>query len=122
MAGKMGAFIIDTIQAGQGKNLIPPAVCEYGMIPRHESMQAANFFDDVHTRTDHEVVCVGQNDLSPHGFKLLRQYALDSPSRTNGHKHRGINDPVGRGQLATPGMTIGVSIQYLKNTLTHWAL
>ena len=77
---------------GQAENLEPPAIGEDGTIPTHEPMQPASGDEGFQTRSQHEVVGVGKDDLRARGAHFFWKQRLDGGLGTDRHERRGLDD------------------------------
>ena len=75
-------------QRSQGKHLKPAAVRQYGSVPVHKFMQASCLPDNVVTRSQVQMVCVGEDYVCSHFFNFFRAHGLDGSLCSHRHKYR----------------------------------
>ena len=97
---KRHSVFADAHVPGQTENLESAAVGQDRSVPTHEPMQPARGDEGLQTRSQHEVVGIGEDDLRPGGTDLLRQQRLDRGLGANRHECRGLDHSMSRGHPA----------------------
>src|SRR5271170_4395129 len=90
------ALIANLAIVVQAEHLKAAGVGQDRPVPRHKPMQPAQLLDQFRTRSQEQMISVGENDL---GIQLASQIALQHPFyrrlRTDRHKHWRLNGAVG---------------------------
>ena len=107
MRGERNAFLLDVAQLRQREHLKSAAVRQDRAVPVHKLMQAAHLLHYIVSRTDVQVVCVGQFDLTTDLLQVMGgQAALDGRLCAHIHKYRGLSRAVGAGEFAAARLSL----------------
>ena len=108
---EMAAVLAQLAAGRKGKDLEPAAVGQHRAVPCRETVHAARTFEDIHARTQVEVVGVGQDYLCP-GLvaHVTVENALDRGSGTHGHEYGRKYGAVVGDYLTGPGRRSGILV------------
>src|SRR6201991_146601 len=88
----LGVHCEDLLEAGtEREHLKPAAVGKRRPMPVHERAESACLLNDVGTRLQIQVICVGQNSLRAKLFHGLRYYGLDGGLGADGDERRRVD-------------------------------
>jgi hypothetical protein len=107
MRAEGDAGLAHLAQLGQRHHLVAAGIREDGARPVHEFVQAAEAFDALGARPQHQVIGVAQQDLGSGGGDRLRLHRLHRRRRADGHEGRRLDGAVGRRDAAAAGGAIG---------------
>src|SRR5262249_7436766 len=96
MRPKFHTVRLDLSDFREAENLEPTAIRQNRQRPVHKPMQAASLADDLHPRSDIQVIRVAENDLRPHLAQLARVERFDARLRADRHEHRCFDDTARR--------------------------
>ena len=106
MRGKGHALLLDFPEPGQGEDLKTAAVGEHRSVPLHEAVQTAHLPHQFISGPEMEVVGIRQLDLTAQFLQVVgRDRTLDGALGSHVHKHRRLDNAVGRCQNAPAGVT-----------------
>ena len=92
MASEGGALFLQLAILGKRKHLKAPAIGENGLIPCVEFVQSSGTFNNVHTRTQIEMVGIAQYNLGFHiGAQFVHVHSLHGTHSAYRHKNRRFN-------------------------------
>ena len=93
---------------GEREDLIPPAVGEHLSGPVDEPVDTAETGDHVGSRSEHEVVGVGQDDLDPERLQVGGRQMPERASGSHRHETRGGEcSPGGRDRSGAGSSVVG---------------
>jgi len=95
-------LLIDLAERGQAEDLVAAGVGQDRSGPRHEAVEAAERLDETVTRTQDEVVGVGEDDLGPDLGEVGGSQALVRPRGSHRHEGRSIHQAVRCPETAPP--------------------
>src|SRR4030067_3491000 len=90
-----GPIIGDLSQPGQAEDLVAAAIGDDGAVPAHEAVEAPHLSDDLHPRTQHEVVGIAQEDVGPQLSQPIGGEGLYRALAPHGGKAGGEHGAVG---------------------------
>ena len=111
---KLHAFFADFAHIPQRPNLKTARIGEDGLVPGFKLVQAAKLLHDVQPWAHPQMEGVAQNDLRIHLVQAARHHAFDGAVSANGHKNRGLHDPVIQAHLPTARACCAVLCEYFK--------
>ena len=100
------ALLADLAQLAQRHDLESARVGEDWPVPAHEGVQPAKSGDAFSARAQHQVIGIGEHDISARCLDLLGIQRLYGRSGANRHKRRSADDAARRCNLAEPGRTV----------------
>ena len=92
----------------------PQLWVESRSVPTHEPMQSACGNERFHSRSQHEVVGIGQDDLRAGGANLLWEQGLDCGLGADRHECWGSYDSVGSGHPSASSAARKIDVQQLE--------
>ena len=106
VAREFGIFLAQRAASGQREDLVAARIGEHGSRPVHEPMDAAEFLEDVETRSQQQVVGVGEQDLRTTLEEIFTALGSNRRMRTYGHEGRRQYLVVLRGEARGAGARI----------------
>jgi len=105
----------DLSESGKRENLVAAGIGEDIASPARESVDAASRLNHIQTRSEHEMVGVGQYQAVAKRFKPLVRHRLDRGSGPNRHEGRDLHRTVR--QREDPGSCCRLTVGgvYIKN-------
>jgi hypothetical protein len=91
MRAKGHAVVVDLTPMGKGENLKTTAIGQQRIGPTHKGVRSAQLSDQLRSRTQHQVVGVGQNDPGAGRSDLIRCLRFDERLGANGHEYGSID-------------------------------
>ena len=82
----------DLANFGETEDLETTAVGQDRVRPIDESMEPAGLLDNLHARTNAQMVGVPKDDLGSHFLKFARIKCLHTSLSADGHENRSIDD------------------------------
>ena len=116
MALEPHALLMDLAELAQREHLEAAAVSEDVAVPVAEIMKPVKCLQDLHTRTQVQMICVAQYDLR--FYVILKFRHLDSLNRTHRadrHEDGCLNHTMAGNDLSGSGMTCAVCVLQFKN-------
>jgi hypothetical protein len=92
---KGDAVRIDLPVGGQAEYLVPARIGEDGTIPLHKRMQTAKATNQLVTRPQIEMVCIGEDELGARFVQITRLQRLDVGQRADRRERRHLDGAVG---------------------------
>ena len=110
MRTEFGPVFGDLHDRRQAEKLKSAAVGQDRAVPAHESVQAAQLFDDPFARPQGKMIGVRQNHFGAGGAKLLDLQPLDRGLRADRHEGRQLHRAVRSAERRPPGLRTGVDM------------
>src|SRR5688572_24832812 len=104
---KPGAFIRDDPALRQAEHLEAAAVGENRPVPPDEAMQPPSPRNQLVAGTQEQVIRIAEDDLGSCLLEVSVARGLDDPLRADRHEGRGLDDTVGRLELAETRRAVG---------------
>src|ERR1041385_8411663 len=98
MRSELDPVCLDFPNSRQAENLESPAVSQDRRGPIDERMQSSRGADDLHPRSNVQMICVPQNDLRSHLTQLPRVDCFNASLGSNGHEYRSVHYSMRRAQ------------------------
>jgi hypothetical protein len=102
---------LDFADGSEAENLEATAIGKDGELPIDEVVKAASLAQDVHARSDVEVVSVAQDDLSAHLAEFAGIDRFDAALSADGHEDGGVYSAVRGFQATETGAGGGISLE-----------
>ena len=96
---KHHTLFIDPIDIAETEHLKTTRICKDGFLPSHKAMQPSKFFDDLWTRSEHEVKGIAQQNLNTQIFQLLWSNSFHRPICATRHKYWRLHDTMAELEL-----------------------
>ena len=92
----------------QAEKLVPAAIGQNRAVPTHEPVKPAQSGDYLISRSQGQMICVGENNLAACRRQILRRQSLHSRLSADGHESRCVHLTVRKRETARTGFALGV--------------
>jgi len=106
MRTERDAFFAHFSKLVEAEDLESAGVGQNRAVPRHEAVQAAESADLLYARPQIKVISIAQENLNTEFFEDVLRHGFHGSLCSNGHKDRGFDFPMRRGESAATGRAV----------------
>ena len=104
----------DFVHVSEREYLESAAVGQDRLVPAHESMQTAQFCDQLTAGPKRQVVSVAEQDLCTGVGNLIDCQSFDRPLGPDGHERGGFHHAMSQMQSTTPSQSFAIRVNQIK--------